>query len=89
MAEADTRQVWLVERDSRDDRLISLVYATPDGEQAVTRERSMQLLRKRPATAAVTVDPGDLVSVEDSGTRERYAAEASRMAERHGPDDQV
>ena len=88
MAE-ETRRVWLVDRQSRDERLVTLTYATPDGEQSLTRERSMHLLRRQPATAAVEVEEGDLQSVEDEATRERYADEATRMADRHDPDDEV
>lgn len=89
MADSDTRRLWLVDRESRDDRLISLTYATTDGEHSVTRERSIHLLRKRPATAAVNVDRDDLQGVDDQETQERFAEEASRMADRHDPDDEV
>jgi hypothetical protein len=88
MAE-DAVECWLVDRASRDERLVQLVYATPDGEHSVTRERSIHLLRKRPATAAVDVPPEDLVAVGDPDTVDRYAEEATRMAERHDPNDEV
>lgn len=80
---------WLVDRGSRDERLVRLVYATRDGDQSVTRERSIHLLRKRPATAAVDVEPADLQPVREPETRERYATEAERMAQRHDPEDEV
>lgn len=85
----DDRLLWLVDRQSRDERLVTLTYATTDGEQSVTRERSMHLLRKRPATAAIETDEADVQPVADAETRDRYAEEASRMAERHDPDDEV
>lgn len=86
---AETRRCWLVDRHSGDERLITLVYATTDGEHSVVRERSMHLLRKTPATAAIDVDVDDLHPVDDEETRERYVTEASRMADRHDPDDEV
>jgi len=89
MPEADTRRLWLVDRKSRDDRLISLIYATTAGTHSVTRERSLNLLRKRPATAAVDVPTAELQSVDDTETRERYGTEAARMADRHDPGDEV
>lgn len=85
----ETRRLWLVDRESRDERLIRLVYATPDGEHSVTRERSIHLLRRRPATAGVDVAVEDLQPVEDDETRERYAEEATRIADQHDPDDEI
>jgi len=40
-------------------------------------------------TAAVDLAPGDLAPVDDEATRDRYAAEATRMAERHDPGDVI
>jgi hypothetical protein len=80
---------WLVERTYSDKGLVSLVYATPDGGRALHRERSPELLRRSGGvTAATDADPDVLVTVDDDD-RERYAAEAARMADRHGPDETV
>ncbi|MFB6073714.1 MAG: hypothetical protein ABEJ89_01730 [Haloarculaceae archaeon] len=85
---AETR-CWLVERDYWDEDLVTLVYATPDGERAVTLQLSTTLLVQDPPTAARTVADEDLERVADPDDRARYAREASRVAERHDPDDEV
>lgn len=85
----DTVQCWLVSRDYFDEDLITLVYATPDGERHVTQQLSSALLAKKPPTAAKDVETERLEPVDDLDDRERYAAEAERMADRHDPEDQV
>lgn len=85
----DAVRCWLVERTYDDKGLVRLVYATSDGDRAITNERSAQLLARQPATAAIAVDASKLEPVEDAETRERYAAEADRMRDRHDPTDEV
>lgn len=85
-------RVWLVERTYSDDEqnLIILVYATPDGERYLRKERALTSFSDvRPTTAAIDADPGNLGRVDDPETREWYAEEASRMAADHDPDDTV
>ena len=85
-----TVQCWLVERSSfGDERMVTLVYATTDGERQLTKQLSTNLLRNKRVTAAVDVEPDRLEPVTDEETRERYAAEARRMAESHDPDEEV
>jgi len=43
----------------------------------------------RETTAAVEVGPNNLGAVTDEDERERYAAEATRMAESYDPDEAV
>ncbi|MHB9287741.1 hypothetical protein ACKVMT_11975 [Halobacteriales archaeon Cl-PHB] len=85
----DTEQVWLVERDYDDKGLVTLVYATPDGQRHVTRERSANMLRSTTVTAADEMNSEKLEPVDDPDLVERYSSEAARMAERHDPDDAV
>lgn len=86
----ETVRCWLVERSSfGDERMVTLVYAPPEGDRQLTQQLSPNLLRRKRVTAAMDVEPGRLVPVEDSDTRERYATEASRLAETHDPDDEV
>jgi hypothetical protein len=85
----DAARVWLVERSYSDKGLVTLVYATPDGEAHVRMQRSSNMLQSSPVTAARTVEPEQLVPVEDAEKQERYASEAARMRDRHDPDDQV
>jgi hypothetical protein len=86
----DEERLWLVDRTYTDKGLVSLVYATTDGERALHQQRSMNMLRQgADVTAATTADPDDLDSVDDAETRRRYAEEASRMADQHDPDDAV
>ena len=85
--EAEVR-VWLVERTYTDKGLVTLVYATPDGERAITRQRSEQLLARTEVTAATDVEPSSLEPVAAEEVA-RYAAEADRMRESHEPGDVV
>lgn len=87
MAEAE--RVWLVERTYSDKGLVTLVYATPNGEHAVTKQRSEQMLARSEVTAAEVVDPDSLEAVGERALVERYATEASRMRDSHDPEDPV
>ena len=86
---ADVR-VWLVERTYSDDEqnLIILTYATPDGRREFRKERALPSFSgpARETSVSLLVDPANLGEVEDPETRERYAAEAERMAGTHEPD---
>ncbi|MFC7018100.1 MULTISPECIES: hypothetical protein [Haloarcula] len=86
----ETVRCWLVERSSYgDERVVTLVYATRDGDRRLKKQLSTNLLMQKAVTAAVDVESKRLEPVEDAETRERYAAEAARMAERHDPDEEV
>lgn len=87
----DTVRLWLVERSYDDRDLVTLVYATPEGDRALRREIAAQVLHQgaTTVTAATDADPDSLVAVEDDDLRDRYAAEADRMAADHDPDEAV
>ena len=85
----ETVRTWFVERDYNDRDLIILTYATPDGARVFRKELASQVIDKITVTAAEDVDPDNLESVDDPGTRERYATEAERVAGEHGPDEEV
>jgi len=86
---AETR-LWLVERTYDDKGLISIAYATTDGESVRRIERApIAVERSGGVTAAVEAAPEALEPVDDEDLRDRYAAEATRMAERHDPDETV
>lgn len=85
----DTVRCWLVERDYNDKGLVTLVYATPDGERCLQSNRSSTMLTRQDVTAATDADPERLRPVEDAATRDRYASEVDRMRERHDPDEAV
>jgi len=88
----DDTRVWLVERTYSDDEqnLIILTYATTDGERYFRKERALTSFGdQRDTTAAVTVEPHNLGRVEDPDRRDRFAAEAKRMADVHDPDDLI
>lgn len=84
---AEAVRVWLVERTFDDKGLLRLVYATPEGDRQAVRERSAARLGQYDVTAAIDAEADDLAPVEDEETQEWYADEASRMQERHEPDD--
>jgi hypothetical protein len=86
----ESQRVWLVERSyGNDEDLVTLVFATTDGEHQLKKQLSHNMLYGKTITAAREEDPADLAPVNDPDTKERYANEAARMAERHDPDDEV
>jgi hypothetical protein len=83
-------RVWLVTRESfGDESVVTLVYATPDGDRHLKRQLHTNMLYETTITAAETVEAERLEPVEDSEDRERYATEVERMRERHEPADEV
>ncbi len=80
-------RVWLVERTYSDRDLLTLVYATPDGERYLQKELAGRLGGE--TTAAIEVEDDRLSPVDDDGRRERYADEVERMANKHEPGDTV
>lgn len=86
----DEVQVWLVERSyGNDEDLVTLVFATKDGRRQLKKQLSHNMLYGKSITAARTEPPEKLDEVKDESTRERYAKEATRMAEKHAPDEEV
>ncbi|MDB2224630.1 hypothetical protein DJ79_14935 [Halorubrum ezzemoulense] len=85
-------RMWLVERTYSDDEqnMVILTYATPDGERYFRKERALTSFTDvRDTTAAVDAAPSNVGAVDDPDDRERYAAEATRMARVHDPDDVI
>jgi hypothetical protein len=82
-------QCWLVERSYNDRDLVTLVYATPDGERAVHKEVPMTAIAHGnvAVTAAKDVDEGTLEPV--AAAAERYREEAARVRESHAPDEAI
>lgn len=78
--------VWFVHREYTDKGLITLEYATPDGEWVFVKQISPQ---SSDPTAAKEVSEADLQRVNDPETRDRYRSEAARVQDRHDPDDTV
>ncbi|WP_267641390.1 hypothetical protein [Haloarchaeobius amylolyticus] len=85
----DTVQCWLVERTFDQRNLVTIVYATPDGERFLQQERSANSLTRNPVTAGKTVPEENLEQTDDEATRERYAKEATRTAEQYDPDEAI
>ena len=90
--DAESVRMWLVERTYSDDEqnMVILTYATPDGERYFRKERALTSFSDvRDTTAAVDAAPANVGRVGDPADRERYAAEADRMAHEHDPDDVI
>ena len=85
----DSVRDWLVERTFSDDEqnIVILVYATPDGECYLRKERALTSFTgpARETHAALDVESRTLAPVGDPDTVARYATDASRMAEVHAP----
>jgi len=82
----DSVRVWFVGREYTDKGMLTLRYATPDGERRFEKQQS---LNAPDPTAARDVDPAKLVAVDDADTVERYAREVERVRESNDPDDLV
>ena len=89
MSSADDVRVWLVERGYNNRDLIVLKYATAEGDRLFRRELAAQAIDMDGVTAAKDVSPDNLEAVTETDVRERYAAEARRMADEHDPDDTI
>ncbi|MUW13968.1 hypothetical protein GJ633_04295 [Halorubrum sp. CBA1125] len=81
--------VWLVDRQFDSKGLVRLTYATEDGERVHTKELAEQrLVTGDGITAGREVDESALGEASADEV-DRFAAEASRMAAEHDPDDVV
>jgi hypothetical protein len=85
----ETVRCRFVERGDDNRDLIILTYATPEGDRIFRQELAAQVVDSKPVTAARDVDPDDLEPVTDPSTRERYAAEAGRVANEYDPSDEI
>lgn len=87
-------RLWMVERTYSADspNILVITYATIDGTRYYQKEWAFNRYGAGGApkvTAAVEIDSSQVAAVDDADTRERYAQEAERMAERHDPDEPV
>lgn len=82
----DTVRVWFVHREYTDKGMLTLRYATPDGERVLEKQQS---LNAPDPTAARDVEPSRLAPVEDDDAVERYRTEVARVSENNDPDDPV
>ena len=89
--DSDEIRVWLVERTYGDDELniVILVYADQAGERYFRKERALTSFTDVRETPVSLVVPGNELGSTAEDDRDRYATEASRMAERHEPDDTI
>lgn len=88
--DGETIRVWMVDRGYTNRDLITLAYATPDGERVLQKEQAAATMGSGSGvTAARDVDPERLSSVTDEETVERYRQEAERTMERYEPDETI
>ena len=78
---------WMVDREHNDKGMVVITYATTDGRHV--RERRVAAALGTATPAAIDVSGEDVTRVTDPDRQAWYASEASRMAERHSPDDAV
>lgn len=72
-----------------EQNLIILTYATADGRQEFRKERALTSFSgdHRDTAVSLAVPARNLGDVDDPDTRDRYATEATRMAEAYDADD--
>jgi hypothetical protein len=90
--DGETVRVWLVERTYSDDEqnLIISTYATPDGARYYRQERALTTFSGTDSGTPVAREvAASNLGTSDPDDRERYAAEAARMAEEHEPNDRL
>jgi len=78
-------RVWLVGRDIDSRDLVTLIYATEDGERRYERVMALAVLDDG-AKAAREVEESELEAVPEDEV-ERFASQAQRTAEEHDPDE--
>ncbi|QHS16818.1 hypothetical protein [Halopenitus persicus] len=81
--------LWLVDREFDSKGLVRLTYATTDGERTYTKELAEQRLYASGGVTAATEVDEDALEAAAEAERERFAAEAQRMAADHDPDETV
>lgn len=81
--------VWLVDREFDSKGLVRLTYATVDGERTHTRELAERRLVTGDGVAAGREVDETALGETPADEVERFAAEASRTAADHDPDDAV
>ncbi|WP_435101006.1 hypothetical protein [Halarchaeum sp. P4] len=86
MSDDEDVRVWFVDREYTDKGLITVRYATPDGERVFEKQQSTNA---PDPTAARDVESAKLGDVTDASTVERYRTEVERVREQHDPDDRV
>ncbi|AFZ72915.1 hypothetical protein [Natronobacterium gregoryi] len=86
---SEESRCWLVERDYDDKGLVTLTYATADGEHVYRRELAASAATNSKVTAAKSIEKDQLESVADEETRDRYATEVERTSERYEPDEPI
>jgi len=84
--ESDAVRVWFVAREYTDKGLLTVRYATPDGERVFEKQQSPTA---PDPTAARDVAPAKLVPVEDPETADRYRTEVERVRETNGPTERL
>ncbi|SDR26930.1 hypothetical protein [Natronobacterium texcoconense] len=80
---------WLVERDYDDKGLVTLAYATEDGEYVYRRELAASAATGSKVTAAKSIEENQLERVDDEETRERYVTEVERTSQRYDPNEPI
>jgi len=82
---SDDVRVWLVGRDIDSRDLVTLTYATEDGERRYERVMALAVLDDG-AKAAREVEESELEAVPEDEV-ERFASQAQRTAAEHDPDE--
>lgn len=82
----DGVRVWFVGREYTDKGMLTVRYATPDGEERFEKQQS---LNAPDPTAAREIDSAKLTPVADDAVVERYRTEVARVRESNDPDDPV
>ncbi|GAA0294506.1 hypothetical protein [Halarchaeum salinum] len=86
MSDDEDVRVWFVGREYTDKGMLTVRYATPDGERRFEKQQS---LNAPDPTAARDVDPAKLVPVADDDVADRYRTEVERVRESNAPGDPV
>lgn len=78
-------RVWLVEEtfDADGTRVVSAVYATPDGSRYLRHDATGAGADPGRVPASLDVTAARLSVVDDPGTRETYAAAVRETRKRH------
>lgn len=82
------KRVWFVNRSFDDGRIITVTYATGDGEESLTRQHNLSTLSDG-VPVSIEVASDELSTVSDPERQAQYRNEVARIRAEHDLDDRV
>lgn len=85
---SEPRRLWLVDRSFDDGRIITVTYATMEGDATLTKQYNLPSISDG-VPVSLEAQSDELTHIEDEKQRTMYRDEAERVRSQHTPDDRV